>query len=54
MIRKFHDYSGDIEEACDICVIGSWAGGSVAVKEISGRGYSVVLIEEGGYYTKED
>lgn len=43
-----------MEEKADICVIGSGAGGAVAAKELSERGYKVILLEEGGYYTSKD
>lgn len=53
MIRQFRDYSGDIRERCDVCVIGSGAGGAVVAKELAEKGFSVVLLEEGGHHTKE-
>ncbi len=53
MLKEFRDYSKNIDENCDVCVIGSGAGGAVAAKEIAEAGYSVVLVEEGGYFTKE-
>jgi choline dehydrogenase-like flavoprotein len=53
MIRQFRDYSGDIHERCDVCVIGSGAGGAVVAKELAEKGFSVILLEEGGHYTKE-
>jgi choline dehydrogenase-like flavoprotein len=51
MIRTFKDYSGDINESCDVCVIGSGPGGGVVAKELSEKGYAVVLLEEGGHHT---
>ncbi|HPA73811.1 MAG TPA: GMC family oxidoreductase [Spirochaetota bacterium] len=53
MIRQFRDYDGDIRERCDVCVIGSGAGGAVVAKELAEKGFSVVLLEEGGHHTKE-
>ena len=53
MIRQFSDYDGDINETADVCVIGSGAGGAVAAKELAQKGYSVVLLEEGGHHTRE-
>ena len=47
MIKEFKDYNKDINEKCDVCVIGSGAGGAVIAKEISEQGYDVILLEEG-------
>lgn len=52
MMYHYHNYSGDIHERCDVCVIGSGAGGAVAAKELAERGFSVIVLEEGGHYTK--
>ncbi|MBI4042228.1 MAG: GMC family oxidoreductase [Deltaproteobacteria bacterium] len=38
----------------EICVIGSGAGGAVVAKELAERGRSVVLLEEGGYFSTAD
>lgn len=51
MIRTWKDYTGDINESCDVCVIGSGPGGGVVAKELAEKGFSVVLLEEGGHYT---
>jgi choline dehydrogenase-like flavoprotein len=53
-IKKFGDYSGNAVEECDVCVIGTGAGGAVAAKELAERGLSVVVLEEGGYFTPRD
>ncbi len=54
MIKSYGDYNSDIHETCDVCIIGSGPGGAVVAKELSEKGRSVVLLEEGGHYTKED
>ncbi len=54
MIRQFRDYTGSVTEECDVCVIGTGAGGAVAAKELAERGLSVVVLEEGGYFTPRD
>lgn len=38
----------------DVCVIGSGAGGAVTAHELAAAGFSVVILEEGGHYTKKD
>ncbi len=53
MIKEFKDYTGDITEECDVCVIGSGAGGAVVAKEISEKGFNVVLLEEGGNHPQK-
>jgi choline dehydrogenase-like flavoprotein len=49
-IRKRPD---DVTE-CDVCVIGSGAGGAVVAGTLADRGRSVVLLEEGGHVTNAD
>ncbi|MCX7677926.1 MAG: GMC family oxidoreductase [Spirochaetes bacterium] len=51
MMYYFNDYSGNIDAQCDICVIGSGAGGAVVAKELAEKGFSVIVLEEGGYHT---
>ncbi|MCP4129916.1 MAG: GMC family oxidoreductase [bacterium] len=54
MIKEFQDYTADIVEECDVCIIGSGAGGAVAAKTIAEQGFSVVLLEEGSNYRQKD
>ncbi|OHD66984.1 MAG: hypothetical protein A2176_16040 [Spirochaetes bacterium RBG_13_51_14] len=51
MIKTYRDYTGDIQETCDVCVIGSGPGGGVIAKEVAERGFDAVLLEEGGHFT---
>ncbi len=44
----------DIDEEVDVCVIGSGAGGSVVAKELAEKGRSVIVLEEGGFFTGAD
>jgi choline dehydrogenase-like flavoprotein len=37
-----------------VCVIGSGAGGAVAAHELAAAGLRVVILEEGGYFTRDD
>jgi choline dehydrogenase-like flavoprotein len=41
-------------EECDVVIIGSGAGGAVAAYELASAGLSVVIVEEGGTFTRED
>ncbi len=54
MIIQSKELSSDVSEKVDVCVIGSGAGGAVMAKELSEGGHSVVVLEEGGYFTRED
>ena len=38
---------------CDVCVVGSGAGGSVAAFELSKRGFAVLVVESGPYATAD-
>ncbi len=44
----------DVTVRADVVVIGSGAGGAVVAKELAERGISVIVLEEGGYFTQED
>ena len=44
----------DRTEDADVVVIGSGAGGSVMAKELAETGLSVIVLEEGGYFTRAD
>ena len=46
--------SSDLNLSADDCVIGSGAGGALTAATLAERGRSVLLIEEGGYYTSQD
>ena len=54
MIVKLLERSGDLEVRADVCVIGSGAGGAVAAAELAAGGRSVVLLEQGHHWTKQD
>lgn len=54
MIIEGKNISRGLTLSCQVCVIGSGAGGAVAAKELTEGGLDVVLLEEGGYYTSKD
>jgi choline dehydrogenase-like flavoprotein len=44
----------ELRESADVVVVGSGAGGGAIAAELAEAGRSVILIEEGGYYTERD
>lgn len=42
------------KRSADVCVIGSGAGGAVVAAELAAAGLDVLVLEEGGRYTKAD
>ncbi len=46
--------AADVTLDADICIIGTGAGGAVAASIFARSGKTVVLLEEGGYYTSAD
>lgn len=53
-IVRGRDVVADMDVACDVCVVGSGAGGAVLAAGLCARGLRVVMLEEGGSYTKAD
>src|SRR3979409_1074075 len=54
MIRDSNRITSDLSLSAEVCVIGSGAGGAVVAKELAEAGRDVVLLEQGGHYTKDD
>lgn len=50
MIRTIDPISRNLDTSCEVCVIGSGAGGAVIAKELAEAGLNVLVLEEGGYY----
>jgi len=53
-VRVFAQVDRDVEESCDVVVVGSGPGGAVVAKELAEAGRRVVLIEEGPPFTPDD
>jgi len=53
-VAAFPDIDRDHIEDADVVVIGSGAGGAVMAKELAESGMSVVVLEEGAYFTRPD
>ena len=48
------ELSGHTRVSCDVCIIGSGAGGAVLAAGLAERGIDVVMLEAGPYHTKKD
>ncbi len=44
---------GDLTLECDVCVVGSGAGGAVVAQRLATAGKSVVVLEDGGFHTSD-
>jgi choline dehydrogenase-like flavoprotein len=45
---------GDLAIECDVCVVGTGAGGAVVGRELAEAGLAVVFVEEGRYFDRSD
>lgn len=54
MIHNVMNLPDKVVLETDVCIIGSGAGGSVTAAVLAEAGRKVVVLEEGGYYTKEN
>jgi len=54
MIVTGEQVNRDLEEKCQVLVIGSGAGGGAIAAELAEAGVDVLILEEGPYYTSKD
>ncbi len=54
MIIEGKDVKTTLREEVDVCIIGSGAGGAVVAKELAEQGARVVVLEEGGVFSRKD
>jgi choline dehydrogenase-like flavoprotein len=50
MIVHPNDVVSNVTDSCDVCIIGSGSSGGVMAMEMARAGYSVIVLEEGGFY----
>ena len=50
-IRTGAQVSRDLDLTCDVCVVGSGAGGAVVAQRLATAGKSVIVLEDGGFHT---
>ena len=48
------DIRASVREEVDVCIIGSGAGGAVMAKELAQKGARVIVLEEGGFFNKDN
>ena len=53
-IRTHRELTADVDRSCDVCIVGSGAGGSVLAAGLAESGLEVVMIEAGGNHTRKD
>lgn len=53
-VRRGEQLREDVVERCDVCIIGSGAGGAMLAAGLTEKGLDVVMIEEGGWHTRRD
>ena len=53
-IFTHEEITAAVEVSCDVCIVGSGAGGSVLAAGLVERGLSVVMLEAGPYVTRRD
>lgn len=53
-VRQYPELSHNEEEAADVVVVGSGAGGATVAAELAQNGLSVIILEEGPQTTRED
>jgi choline dehydrogenase-like flavoprotein len=54
VIHTSADVKADVDVTCDVCIVGSGAGGAVLAAGLVERGLRVVMLEEGGHRTRKD
>lgn len=47
------DFDKDLRVSCDVCIVGSGAGGAVLAERLATAGKRVVVLEDGGYHTSD-
>lgn len=54
MIKQGHEWARDETLRCDVVVIGSGCGGATAAMRLAELGHDVIIVEKGGWFTRED
>jgi len=54
MIKQGHEWERGGVESCDVLIIGSGCGGATLALALVEKGLDVIVVEQGGYYTRKD
>jgi choline dehydrogenase-like flavoprotein len=54
MIKRGRDLTADLDLECDAVVVGTGAGGSIALRELARAGLRAIALEEGGHHGAAD
>lgn len=52
-LMRGHEIRSNLALSADVCVVGSGPGGAIAAARLSAAGARVILLEEGGYFTRK-
>lgn len=53
-ILCYRELTTDVDVSCDVCIVGTGCGGATLGVRLAEAGKSVIFLERGGAYTKED
>jgi choline dehydrogenase-like flavoprotein len=52
-LMRGREISSDLALSADVCIVGSGPGGAIAAARLAAAGARVILLEEGGYFTRK-
>jgi choline dehydrogenase-like flavoprotein len=47
------DVASDLNLSCDVCIVGSGAGGAIVAERLASRGKHVIVLEDGGFHASD-
>ena len=52
-LMRGHEIRSNLALSADVCIVGSGPGGAIAAARLAAAGARVILLEEGGYFTRK-
>lgn len=52
-LMRGHEVRSNLALSADVCIVGSGPGGAIAAARLAASGARVILLEEGGYFTRK-